>query len=234
MIPKIIHYCWYGGRRRLSRLNRKCMDSWKKYCPDWKIKEWNENNSPMDTAFARRVYSNKKYSSLSDLTRMYALYNEGGIYLDTDVEIIKNLDIFLTEECFFGVQCHFHQKEFINGAILGATINHPFIKELMEELLNNFDETEESNLHGPRLITKMLEKKGLNQEMVFSNQKFIIDGITIFPKNYFYPYSWLEKFNYSCIKEETHAIHHWAISWLPKVSLLERFKNYLKKIFYLH
>ena len=104
MIPKIIHYCWFGGAP-LPRLACKCIDSWKKFFPNYEIREWNEENFDVDRLpFTREAYAAKKYAYVSDVARFYILYHEGGIYFDTDVEIAASFDDILTHGAFMGMQ----------------------------------------------------------------------------------------------------------------------------------
>ena len=101
MIPKIIHYCWFGGNP-LPELLVTCIESWKKYCPDYIIKEWNENNVDLSrNAYAREAYEAEKWAFITDYVRLYAMVTEGGIYMDTDVEVIKSLDEFLHHQAFW-------------------------------------------------------------------------------------------------------------------------------------
>ena len=104
MIPKIIHYCWFG-RNPLPPLAIKCIESWKKYCPDYEIKEWNEDNFDLDLfPYTREAYDNRKFAFVTDVVRLYALHHEGGIYMDTDVEVLKPIDRFLTHHAFSGFE----------------------------------------------------------------------------------------------------------------------------------
>ena len=104
MIPKIIHYCWFG-RGEMPPLAKKCIKSWKKYCPDYEIKEWNEDNFDLDMyPYAREAYDNRKFAFVTDVVRLYAIYTEGGIYMDTDVEVLKPLDSFLKHIAFSGYE----------------------------------------------------------------------------------------------------------------------------------
>ena len=104
MIPKIIHYCWFGGKP-LPELAQKCIASWKKYCPDYEIKEWNESNFNLNSCdYVREAYEAKKWAFITDYVRLYAMVTEGGIYMDTDVEVIKPLDPFLKHKAFSGFE----------------------------------------------------------------------------------------------------------------------------------
>ena len=113
MIPKVIHYCWFGGNE-LPELAMKCIDSWKKFCPDYEIKQWNEKNYDLDSSrYIKEAYKNKKWAFVSDYARLDIIYNNGGIYLDTDVELIGKLDEFLDEKCFLAAE----REEYVNTGL---------------------------------------------------------------------------------------------------------------------
>ena len=102
MIPKIIHYCWFGGAE-LPEKDRKCIESWKKFCPDYQIIEWNENNYDVTkNTYMYQAYQAKKWGFVPDYARLDIIYQHGGIYLDTDVELVKNLDSLLENDAFMG------------------------------------------------------------------------------------------------------------------------------------
>ena len=104
MIPKVIHYCWFGGNTKPASV-LKCIESWKKYCPDYEIREWNEENFPVgDNLYCKQAYEAKKWAFATDYARLVIVYNNGGIYLDTDVEVIKPLDDLLNHKFFIGRQ----------------------------------------------------------------------------------------------------------------------------------
>ena len=117
MIPKKIHYCWFG-RGELSAKAKKCIKSWKKYCPDYEIIEWNEDNFDVNqNEYTKKVYAEKKYAFLSDFARLKIIYEQGGIYLDVDVEVVKSFDDLLSSKAYFG----FESNEYANtGAGFGA------------------------------------------------------------------------------------------------------------------
>ena len=130
-IPKIIHYCWFGGNAKPD-IVKKCIISWKNKLPDYEIIEWNENNFPInDFKFAKDAYDLKKWAFVSDYCRVWILYNYGGIYLDTDMEVLKSLDIFLEHRSFGGIE---YNRQ-INMAIWGCHSKDIF----MEQLLNIYN-----------------------------------------------------------------------------------------------
>ena len=132
-IPKIIHYCWFGNGEK-SELIQKCMDSWKKYAPDFEIMEWNESNCDIHTnRYVEEAYEKKKYAFVSDYFRLKALYDFGGVYMDTDTELHRMLEDYLYEKAFFA----FETPVFIHAGILGAVKNFELIGELRQSYEND-------------------------------------------------------------------------------------------------
>ena len=139
MIPKIIHYCWFG-RNTLSPLAIKCIESWKKYFPDYEIKEWNEANFDVNIIpYTQEAYEAKKYAFVSDYARFWILYHYGGLYFDTDVEIIRSMNVIIEKGSFMG--CENNDKEGKNlfqklgvnpGLGMGSIPYHPFYKEMLD------------------------------------------------------------------------------------------------------
>jgi len=233
MIPKIIHYVWVGGNKK-DYLTLKCIESWKKYFNDYEIYEWNNDNIPIHVDYVRKAFENKKWSNVSNYIRLHALMEYGGIYFDTDFEVIKPFDFLENIELFLGYES---DEPLVNSAVLGSVKNHIFLNECIESLINNFDGLEESNLSGPVLASQVLKKHGLTN---ISQNK--INGVTIFPENYFYPYPWNKPFSYSCITSNTYGIHYWAKSWslddsLQNIDILkakiEKYNLRSKSIFYI-
>lgn len=211
MIKKTIHYCWFGKGPK-SALNERCLESWQKVIPDYEVKEWNESNSPLDVPYTKKAYADRLWSRLSNYVRLYALYNEGGIYLDTDIEILKPLDPLLVNECFIGFQQEEDQLDWLNTAVLGAQPGHHFLKECLNLTVNLFEETGEF-YRSPTVATTVLRKLGLKQ---YGLQ--VIENVCLYPAEYFYPYPWFGKFSPDCITENTFCIHHWEGSGKPKTS----------------
>ena len=225
MIPKIIHYCWFG-RGEKSKLIKKCIKSWKKYCPDYEIIEWNEDNFDINlNSYIRKAYDNKKYAFVSDCARLYAMYTCGGIYMDTDVELIKNPDEFLHNSAFLG----FEGDKFITTGIMACEKNYPIFKELLDsykdEVFVNSDGSFNTTTNVER-ITRAFEEKGF----VPNGKLQQVCGCTIYPKDYFCP---LEDSTGVLTKtENTVAIHWFDKSWIDgKTRLRSRITRPFHRLF---
>lgn len=188
MIPKVIHYCWFG-RGEKPALAKKCIDSWEKYCPDYEIIEWNEDNFDLSVnSYTKWCYENKKYAFLSDYVRLYVVYKYGGVYFDTDVELVKNIDFLLDNESFFGFETDAKNTrnnvgDVNTGLGFGSVTNGLAIKKMLEEYEPLLD-----GKHGvvmcPQLNTEALVKLNLKRDGNY--QKF--SWGTVYPKEYFNPY----------------------------------------------
>lgn len=220
MIPKKIHYCWFGGNP-LPELAVKCIGSWKKFCPDYEIIEWNEENYDVSqNTYMRQAYENKRWGFVPDYARLDIIYNHGGIYLDTDVEIIKPIDELLELEAFAGVE---QNSPYIAlGLGFGASKGHYAIKKMRDyydQLL--FVENGELNLlPAPKINSKVLEELGY----VFSEQINDSCPLTIFPSEYFCPVNY--NTNELTITEKTYSIHHYTASWYDET---QRYALQLKR-----
>ena len=209
MIPKKIHYCWFG-KNPLPEIAKKCIATWKKFCPDYEIIEWNEKNFDINSnAYVREAYENKKWAFVSDYVRLYALYNYGGIYMDTDVQVLKPLDFFLNEQAFSGFEAY----DRVPTGIMGAEKNHPFFRMLLDYytdrrfVLNDgkFDYT--TNVE---VITRYCTERGL----LLNNTKQAVEGFTLYPFDYFCPKDYDTK--EIRLTENSYTIHHFDGSWMPK------------------
>lgn len=217
MIPKIIHYCWFG-RSKKSDFIRQCIKSWEFYLPDYQIIEWNENNFNIEiNIFTKEAYLNKKWAFVSDYVRAYALYNCGGIYLDTDVEIRRSLNQFLKHEAFSG----FETTGYPFTALWGAQKNHIWCRKIVEY----YDNVSSFNNETNTILVSNFLVDNYQVDPSKNELQFLNDGICIYPSNYF------------CINiENNFAIHHFQGSWLPENTenssghLLEKFykENFLK------
>lgn len=207
MIPKVIHYIWIGGNR-LPELALKCIKSWEEKCPDYKIIFWNENNLNIEEClFAKQAYENKKYGFATDYLRLKIIYEHGGIYLDTDVEVLKAFDELLNLEAFFG----FENDEHINtGAGFGAQKGCAILKELMGQYENtSFIKTDGTfdMIACPQRDTIVFKNHGLKQ----GNSLQEIDGMRFFPSEYFSPINYTTGIRK--ITDKTFSIHHYMASW---------------------
>lgn len=191
---------------------KNCIDSWRRFCPDYEIKKWDETNSPLELPYLTKAYKNSKWANMSNFVRLFAVFQEGGLYFDTDVEVVKNFDVFLNNHCFFG----FETKKYVSNAIFGAEKKSPFIKELMDNLIIQFDGTELANLSSPILVTELLRQKGLKK---YSRKPFALEKISLFPIHFFYPLPYKKRNDLNFIrkrkylKKDSHCIHYWALRW---------------------
>mgnify|MGYP003320684427 CR=1 FL=1 len=218
MIPKIIHYIWFGGKP-LPKLAKKCIKSWKKYCPDYKIMRWDENNFDINMfQYTKEAYESKKWAFISDVVRLYVLVNYGGIYMDTDVEVIKPLDEFLRHKAFSGFEDSVH----IPTGIMACEKGNPIFKELLGDykgrayILANGKTDTTTNVV---TITNLCLKLGLEQNDNFQ----IINGFALYPHDWFCPKNCMT--NQIELTENSHTIHHFAGSWLDK-KIIKRKKYY--------
>ncbi|MGG8494836.1 glycosyltransferase family 32 protein [Tenacibaculum sp. TC6] len=211
MIPKIIHFCWYGNGE-FNDLTKKCITSWKERLPDYTIKIWNEENTPFDKLpFLKLLYKQKKWAFVSDYMRLYALYKEGGVYLDTDIEILKRFDDLHKKENFTGFQTDMDSSPNPIGAgIIGAKKGSKFILDCIKE--TEIKQRLKFNAMGsPIILTKVLKNYGLSE---YKTQE--INDVLVLEKEYFYPYYINEEFTQDCVRQETICIHWWEYSWKNK------------------
>lgn len=212
-IPKIIHYCWFG-RKRKPKLVRDCIKSWRKYLPEYQIIEWNEKNTDLTHPFVKYAYEQKKWAYVSDYIRLIVLYENGGIYLDTDMMLLKSLDMFIKNDCFFGAE----DKAVIGTAIIGSIEQNEFIKKCIE-LYDFIDLGKKIDWHeivNTIMITQLFKENYSFFENFESNVRF--NNITIYPINTFFPFPYIMKddiINYKeYIKPDSYAVHLWVGSWI--------------------
>ena len=203
MIPKTIHYCWFGPNKK-SDLNIKCIESWKKYLPNFEIREWNKSNFPIDDyPFAKEAYAQGKYAFVADVARLYALQQEGGIYLDTDMEILKPIDHLLENTAFVG----FESKDWVATGIIGSVPN----SELMNYLLKYYQTQSFSTIPQPAILTHILGRVGFE---IDGASQTAINFLTVYATDYFYPYNYYTKETH--FTENTLCLHHYEGSWVNK------------------
>lgn len=206
MIPKIIHYCWFGGKEK-PELAVKCIESWKRFCPDYQIVEWNEQNFDINSnEYVRQAYEAKKYAFVTDYVRLYAMYAVGGVYMDTDVMVLKNLDQYLKHEAFSG----FESITKIPTGIMAAEKANALMGELLQYYDNAVFIKHDGSLDmttNVEIITNMLTPKGFMPNGQFQ----IVGGFALYPQNVFCPEH--KKLNDSEYMKDTATIHYFAGSW---------------------
>lgn len=167
MIPKKIHYCWFGGNP-LPEDVKRYIESWKKYCPDYDLIRWDESNYDVHkNAYVELAYQNKKWAFLTDYARLDIIYEHGGIYLDADVELIHSLDDLLQNSCYMGME---QVGTVATGLGFGAEPKHPFLRENMRPYEEQSFVQEDGTFKPPicvRVTTKLLKDQGLRDENIF-------------------------------------------------------------------
>lgn len=201
-IPKRIIYCWFGGKEKPDGV-KSCIESWKKYMPDWEYLEINENNFDIKLFdYSKKAYRKKVWGFVGDPVRLWALYNYGGVYLDTDVEVYKSFDDLLDNHFFIGVE----QPHYFGNATIGAEKGNPIVKEILNRYESG-EEKWEKKLNwweyrtGPMILTDALEKYVDRDSMEYQKTK----DITVYPKKYFV--------NYDKMDDEVYCKHHMFGSW---------------------
>ncbi len=211
MIPKKIHYCWFG-RGEKPKLAQKCIASWKKYCPDYEIIEWNEDNFDVNgNAYTKMCYENRKFAFLTDYLRLLIVRDHGGIYFDTDVEVIKNLDPLLENSAFFG----FENVNYLNtGEGFGAEANNAAVLRMIDEYSPLLD-GEHGTVGCPILNTSALSALGFRIDGSYQEK----DGVILLPPDYFNPYD--DPTGVLTKTENTYSVHWYGKSWMSKKAVLK-------------
>ena len=219
MIPKIIHYCWFGQKPQ-PKVVKKCIQTWHKHMPDYELMLWNEQNSPMDHPFVRSAYEAKKYAFVADYVRFWALYNYGGVYLDTDMYVLKSFDDLLDAKFFGGWETPMSattdnasapkaEGTVSCGALGACALGACALGVETKEILDKYDSMvfDVKNLDSyiiPRVITPILLKHK--------------DEIKIYPYDYFYAFPFDKRMEHDFMKyatENSYAMHLWDLSWYP-------------------
>jgi len=193
-IPKTIHYIWVGGKP-LTPLAKRCIESWKEFAPDYELRFWSEENSPMSHPYVKAMYAKRKWAFVSDYIRFWALEREGGIYLDADMQLLKPLDPFLNDGAFLGRT----KDGYVAAGIIGSTPKHPLIRAVLD--FYNADTQFLTENTSPKIVTRTLKE---HPEM----------DVRVYGAEYFYPCDDGE----ACSAEtlaDAYATHHWAESWVP-------------------
>lgn len=217
-IPKVIHYCWFGGNP-LPPLAEKCIASWRKYLPDYEIKRWDESNFDVNIIpYTKQAYEAQKYAFVSDYARFWILYNYGGVYFDTDVEVIRSMDDIIAAGPFMGCENSYKAGAKPNelgvnpGLGLGVNPGLDLYKEILDlyDILQFIQHDGKLNLKTVvEYTTELLCRKGLQNQEGIQN----IAEINIYPIDYFNPKDY--ESGKITITDNTKSIHHFAASWMP-------------------
>jgi len=231
MIPEKIHYVWLGGKP-LTELGQECLKSWKKFCPYYEIIRWDESNFNIEqNLYCKQAYEAKKYAFVSDYIRLYVMVNYGGIYMDTDVEVLKPLDNFLHHKAFSG----FESPSGIPTGIMACEKDFPLFKELLEDYEHR-DFIKESGEYNTVTNVVYITDKCLEKGLQLNNTLQEVDGFILYPKDYFCPKDPCTR--QVILTNHSVCIHHFEGSWLTKkerqgvylADLIFSYKNKFGKI----
>ena len=218
MIPKIIHYCWFGGNP-LPEMAEKCIASWKRFCPEYEIKRWDETNFDINCCrYTAEAYQVHKWAFVSDYARVWILYHEGGIYLDTDVELIKPLDEIAEHGAFMGTEKRprkgMARLQVNSGLGLGAEAGHPFYKKILEMYEKRQFLFADGNMDLKTVVdtvSEILQASGLQSANILQT----VEGIRIYPEEYFCPLAY--NTGQMEITDKTVSIHWYDASWFDEL-----------------
>lgn len=215
MIPKTIHYCWFG-RGEMPELVVHCIDSWKRHLHGYQLVLWNEDSFDINmSSYTREAYKAKKFAFVADYVRLYALYHHGGIYLDADVEMLRTPDAFLNHRAFTG--CEIEESVWVTAVVMAAEKGHPWI----EGLLNAYSDKEFILQNGEldmtpitKLVTRLtMEDYGWIPE---NRYQVLENGLNIYPFEVFCAKNW--RTGKITVTDDTYMVHHFSGSWLPNFS----------------
>ncbi|GAT62305.1 glycosyltransferase family 32 protein [Paludibacter jiangxiensis] len=226
MIPKKIHFCWLSDEP-YPELISKCIASWQRYLPDYEFVLWDKNKFNIENIpWVKEAYANKKYAFAADYIRLYALYTEGGIYLDSDIEVIKDISPLLEQTSFMG----FETAGCLEPAVMGAGQGMEWVKKCLDYYKDKHFIKSDGTLEMrplPGIMGEILDKdyslpKNISDSIVLNNA-----GLTLYPAHYFSPKNYHTKQIH--ITSETYTIHHFEVSWAQK-GLVYKLKKYLHRI----
>ena len=226
MIPKKIHYCWFGGNP-LPELACKCIESWRKYCPDYTIIRWDESNYDFSAVplYVRQAFEAKKWAFVTDYVRLQVVFEQGGVYMDTDVELLKPIDHLLEHQAYFGFET---SREVNTGIGFGAEPGARILREIMDDYQQipfvlpdgSFDRTP-----CPERNTQAFVRMGLKQD---GSIQVLPDDVLILSTEYLCPMDSVTK--NMTITDRTLSIHHYDASWLtPEERLFADYRRSLMR-----
>lgn len=217
LIPKVIHYCWFGGKP-LPTTVRRCINSWMERCPDYKIERWDESNFDINShPFLQKAYQTGAWAFVSDYARLKIIYENGGVYLDTDVELLRNLDELLTNRCYVGVG---QVEGLVNtGLGFGAVPYSPIVLAMLKQYdFVEYDASRQHDLACPYLNTMALRDAGYTCSI---SNIIHSDDLTIFPPRFFDPICPGEGMG-NLLCDESFSVHHYSNTWGTSSERLRR------------
>jgi mannosyltransferase OCH1-like enzyme len=239
MIPKKIHYCWFGGQP-LPELAQLCIESWRRFLPNYEIIRWDESNYDVNKIpYISEAYAAKKYAFVSDYARFDILYQYGGLYFDTDVEIIKDLSEIVENGAFMGCENSVNGYLINAGLGLGAVPQMAIYKEILEDYQQRhfFSEAKQQDLTTVvEIVSHIFERYNFNTQ---NNKIQKINDVTIYPPMFFCPQNgWFNRYKLS---KDTYSIHHYAASWMSaggkfraRLSKMIGYENYNRLKRFIH
>jgi hypothetical protein len=217
MIPKRLHYVWVGGE--LPDRQRAFIETWKESNPHYELVRWSEDNINMKLPAIAHAYARRRWATVADIARLIAVYEQGGIYLDTDFQVYRPLDSLLNHNCFFVFQNEHHPTDWVANGVFGAEARHPFVGQAISAILQIRRiplGLERPTKYGPKLITRLLREQGLQH---YSPQGVQVGDIFIYPKTVFFPFAYGEEFSDNCLRDDTLAAHFWERSWSKDIPM---------------
>ena len=224
MIPKIIHYCWFGGKEKPEDV-LKMIASWKKHCPDYEIKEWNETNFDIHlNRYTEEAYQQKKWAFVSDVARLWALVHEGGIYMDTDVEVIRPLDKLLANKAFIG----FEGTQWIGTNLMGAEPHNTFLQAFLEDYNRRNFTNPDGTLNQTTNVEEITSRFMAQYNLVRNGKQQEAGNFTIYPTDYFSPYDYIN--GKVRTTANTYSIHWFSQSWIQRSKWKTRLSQWWHRI----
>ena len=224
MIPKIIHYCWFGGKEKPEDV-LKMIASWKKHCPDYEIKEWNETNFDIHlNRYTEEAYQQKKWAFVSDVARLWALVHEGGIYMDTDVEVIRPLDNLLVNKAFIG----FEGTQWIGTNLMGTEPHNAFLQAFLEDYNHRNFTNPDGTLNQTTNVEEITSRFLTQHNLVRNGEQQQVGDFTIYPTDYFSPYDYIN--GKVRTTANTYSIHWFSQSWIKRSKWKTRLSQWWHRI----
>ena len=224
MIPKIIHYCWFGGKEKPEDVLRM-IASWKKHCPDYEIKEWNETNFDIHlNRYTEEAYQQKKWAFVSDVARLWALVHEGGIYMDTDVEVIRPLDNLLVNKAFIG----FEGTQWIGTNLMGTEPHNAFLQAFLEDYNHRNFTNPDGTLNQTTNVEEITFRFQTQHNLARNGEQQQAGDFTIYPTDYFSPYDYINGKVRTTVN--TYSIHWFSQSWIKRSKWKTRLSQWWHRI----